>query len=323
MKDRFKIILSLVVAVAAVAAALSFGTRYYSPLEIWNVLTGPGDSIDFHILYNLRLSRIAMALVAGAALSVSGAVFQAILRNPLADPYIIGVSGGAALGASLAIVASLASQFIVLFAFLGSLLAVTLVFIISQRLKVGTASLLLAGISLGFIFYASVLLVFSMVRSEEVHKAMLWLMGDLTIARYELLSGVGIVTVAILMVTLFFHKHLNVISFGERFSRGLGVSTIHVRVIFWTGALLAALTVSLCGVIGFVGLIVPHLFRMIFGPDHLRLIPAAALGGGVFLVVSDMIGRSAAPPYEIPVGVVTAFFGGIFFLAFIVRKRSV
>ncbi len=322
MNFRYRILMTLLLALVAVAAALSIGSRVYSPGEIWDILTGPGDSIDFYILYNLRMSRIAMALIAGAALSVSGVMFQAILRNPLADPYVIGVSGGAALGASIAIVFSLSNGFVVAFAFLGSLLAVTLVFVISRRLRVGTASLLLAGISLGFIFYASVLLIFSWVRSEEVHKAMLWLMGDLTIARYEILTAAGIITAVILIFTLFFHKHLDVISFGERFSRGLGVSGLHVRIVFWTGALLAAITVSLCGVIGFVGLIVPHLFRMIFGPGHLRLIPAAALGGGIFLMVSDTIGRSAATPYEIPVGVVTAFFGGIFFLAFIIRRRS-
>ena len=180
----------------------------------------------------------------------------------------------------------------------------------------------MSGIALGFILSAAVLLIYALSRSDQIHRAMLWLMGDLSGARYDMLNLLGCVSLALVLAVMAYWKHLDVISMGDRFSRGLGVTDRDVRVLFWVASLLAALSVSLAGVIGFVGLIVPHMMRSVFGPGHLRLVPASAVCGGLFLLVSDTIGRSLVPPFEIPVGVITGFLGGAFFLVYMVRSRG-
>ena len=307
--------------IVLILIALMLGTTIITPEAMVNNW-GNGNSTDYNILANIRIPRILMSLVIGASLSISGMVFQALLRNSLADPYIIGVSSGGALGATIAIVLSLASAFIVGFAFTGSLFSVSAVYLISKRLKLGTTSLILSGVALGFIFSSAVLLIFAIAKSNDVHRAIMWLMGDLTIARYEILLEMTIVSFVLILIIVFYWKHLNVISFGDTFSKNLGVSKSSLKILFWAASLLAAVSVSLCGVIGFIGLIVPHVMRGIIGPDHKKLLPASAFGGAVFLMSADTIGRSIAPPYEIPVGIITGFCGGIFFLLFILRKRK-
>ncbi len=264
-----------------------------------------------------------MALIIGASLSVSGTMFQAILKNPLADPYIIGVSAGAALGATIATVLSLNYTFILVFAFMGSIFTVTFVYLIFKGLKLSSTSLILSGIAVSFILTSSVLLIFSMSKSEDVHKAIMWLMGDLSIGRYNMLPQMGLLSIAVIIVSSIFHKHLDIISFGESFSKNSGISVNNIRNIFWLASLLSAISVSLSGVIGFVGLIMPHIIRSTFGPDHLKLIPLAAMGGGLFLLISDTIGRSIAPPFEIPVGIITGFLGGIFFLIYMIKQKNI
>ncbi len=307
---------------AGVLAAFLFGSHTVGPAEIAGLFRGGPDTVTADILLKIRMPRIAMALLLGGSLAVSGTVFQALLRNPLADPYIIGVSGGAALGATFAIMLSLPQLFVMLAAFAGSLAAVTAVYVISRRILYGTTSLILAGVAMGFILSSAVLLAFALARSTQVHRAVMWLMGDLSIARYEWLVPAGIVALAVIAVIMLHHRHLDVISFGHRFSRNLGVTPGNLRALFWAASLLSALMVSLAGVIGFVGLIVPHVARSVFGARHLRLIPAAALGGGLFLLLSDTVARSVASPFEIPVGVMTGLFGGIFFLVFMTRRDA-
>jgi iron complex transport system permease protein len=137
-----------------------------------------------------------------------------------------------------------------------------------------------------------------------------------------MLYWLGSISLLLVIAVLFFHKHLDVISMGERFSKNLGLTDGNIRALFWIASLLAAISVSLAGVIGFVGLIIPHLMRNIFGPNHIRLIPAAAIGGSLFLLVSDAIGRSLVPPFEIPVGIITGFIGGTYFLVHMLRRES-
>ncbi|HOD14298.1 MAG TPA: iron ABC transporter permease [Spirochaetota bacterium] len=321
MKTYCKILLLLAAGLVLVAASLSLGTRFIPPWDLAGIITGEPGSVDYTILVKLRLPRVLLAIVIGGALAVSGTVFQAVLKNPLADPYIIGVSGGAALGATAAIVTGAAPGIVAAAAFAGSIAVITIVYLFSKRMRVGSSALILSGIALGFILSAAVLLIYALSRSDQIHRAMLWLMGDLSGARYDMLNLLGCVSLALILAVMAYWKHLDVISMGDRFSRGLGVTDRDVRVLFWAASLLAALSVSLAGVIGFVGLIVPHMMRSVFGPGHLRLVPASAVCGGLFLLVSDTIGRSLTPPFEIPVGVITGFLGGAFFLVFMVRGR--
>jgi iron complex transport system permease protein len=313
-------IIFLIISAALILFSLSMGTIFISPVEILTGLNGSGPAPENFIIVKMRLIRIILAITVGASLAVSGVMFQSLLKNPLADPFIIGVSSGAALGATAAIVLSMANIFIVLFSFIGGLVTITLIYFLSKRLKFGTSSMILAGIALSFIFSAAVLLLYSAAKAEHVHKAIMWLMGDLSIARYSILTEISIAAALLITLAIFYYKHLDIISFGDSFSRNLGVTEKNVAAIFWIASLLAALSVSLCGIVGFVGLIIPHVIRLFFGPAHLRLIPLSALGGALFLMTADTLARSAVPPYEIPAGIITNFFGGIFFLIFIFRK---
>lgn len=315
-------IIFIIISAALVIFSLSMGTIFISPAEIFAGITGTEPVPENFIIVKMRLIRIILAMTVGASLAVSGVMFQSLLKNPLADPFIIGVSSGAALGATAAIVLSMANIFIVLFSFIGGLVTITLIYFMSKRLKFGTSSMILAGIALSFIFSAAVLLLYSAAKAEHVHKAIMWLMGDLSIARYSILTEISIAAAILLILSMLYYKHLDIISFGHSFSKNLGVTERNVAAVFWIASLLAALSVSLCGVVGFVGLIIPHIIRLFFGPAHIRLIPLSALGGALFLMTADTFARSAVPPYEIPVGIITNFFGGIFFLIFIFHKRN-
>jgi iron complex transport system permease protein len=248
-------------------------------------------------------------------------MFQSLFRNPLSDPYTVGVSGGAALGASAAIVLGSSFALVAIFSFAGSLAAITLVYGLSRLRGLGSGGLILGGISLSFIFSSGVMLIFALARPEAVHKALMWLMGDLSLARYDALYRMGGVALLLLGGALLLHRHLDIISFGGDFARSLGVAPVDTRAVFWIGGLLAALSVALAGVIGFVGLIVPHSVRALVGPVHRRLLPTSAVAGALFLVICDTIGRTVAMPYEIPVGVITGFIGGIFFLVLLLGRR--
>ncbi len=314
--------LAFLVALGAVAIflALSSGSTYLAPADIARALAGDSGTAEYRILVHLRLPRVLMALVVGASLSVSGAMFQSLFRNPLSDPYTVGVSGGAALGASAAIVLDSSFALVAIFSFAGSLAAITLVYGLSRLRGLGSGGLILGGISLSFIFSSGVMLIFALARPEAVHKALMWLMGDLSLARYDALYRMGGVALLLLAGALLLHRHLDIISFGGDFARSLGVAPVDTRAVFWIGGLLAALSVALAGVIGFVGLIVPHSVRALVGPVHRRLLPTSAVAGALFLVICDTIGRTVAMPYEIPVGVITGFVGGIFFLVLLLGR---
>lgn len=320
MRLSLKTAALLALGVAILLLALCAGTSFIPPGKVLTILAGLDHSAERGIVMGLRFPRALMALVIGASLAVSGTLFQALLRNPLSDPYTIGVSAGAAFGSSVAVVAGASHTYVVLGAFAGSIAATALVYGLAKRLRLGSTALILGGISLGFILSSCVLLLFAMSRAEEVHKALLWLMGDLSIARYQLFGRVALLSLLLMAMGFFYSRHLNIISFGESFAKNLGVGQGAVNNVFWIASLLSAVAVSLGGVIGFVGLIVPHAMRAIVGPDHRALLAASALGGGLFLLLCDTLGRSLAPPFEIPVGIITGIAGGAFFLVLLVRR---
>lgn len=302
--------------------SLMTGEYFVSPSELLNVFTGNADDLISGIIMNLRLPRIGAAFLAGSALAVSGTVFQSVLKNPLADPYIVGVSGGAALGAAIGIVFTPNGLAPGLLAFAGGLAAVSFVEIFSRRYAYGSAALILTGISVSFVVSSAVMLLFCFAKSEDVHRALMWLMGDLSIARYDFLPYGFIVCLILFFIIIFHHRHCDIISLGSDFSRSSGVTVRNVRLLFWAASLLAAVSVAIVGVIGFVGLIVPHILRYIFGSGHLRLLPLSIVTGGMFLVCCDALGRSVISPYEIPVGVITGFCGGMFFLVYMLSGRG-
>jgi cobalamin transport system permease protein len=278
------------------------------------------------ILFELRLPRVVLAMLVGSALAVSGAVFQALFRNPMADPAIVGVSSGAALGAIVVIIlgggAALGGLGVSAAAFVGALVVAVLVYRLARiGPTVQVATLLLAGIAVAAVISAVISLVMAF-SGEEIRSIYFWLLGGLgargwqAVAVAAPLVGVGV------GLTTFFRADLNLLALGEERAAQLGLDVERFkRTAVATGALLAAAAVSAAGVIGFVGLMTPHLLRLVIGADHQRLVPAVILGGAAFLVLADLAARTVLSPEEIPVGAVTALLGGPFFLYLLRREK--
>ena len=281
---------------------------------------------DRVIVFQVRLPRIILAGIVGATLSVSGVVFQAIFRNPLADPYILGISSGSAVGAILAIISGAGLSFLSIPAasFCGALLTIMLVLGIARTgFRLQTNTLLLAGVIVGSFFSAIIMFLVSITQDERLHSIIFWLMGDLSLSKYsEIIIVTPFVIVGCLIIYLHAH-HLNLIVTGEETALQLGVEVERVkRLLLITASLITGVVVSVSGVIGFVGLIVPHMMRMVFGSDHRLLLPVSGLFGLSFLVVADTIARIVIAPVELPVGVITAIFGAPFFI-YLLRRKGV
>ena len=278
-------------------------------------------------IFRLRLARIELCVVAGAGLSVAGVIFQAILRNPLAEPYVLGVSSGAGLGASLAMVLGLVAAgawVLPATAFVGALTTILLVYALA-RTPNGTApvqTLLLSGVVVSAVLGSILMFVVSVAPSEKLHGIVWWLLGNLQVFDSGLLRIVSAVIVAGLAVSALWARDLNLMALGEEPAAHLGVDVEWTKKLFFLlASLMTGATVAACGLIGFVGLIVPHTVRLVAGPEHRRLVVASALAGAVFLVLADSVARTIMAPREVPIGVITAMLGGPFFLA-LLRKRK-
>jgi iron complex transport system permease protein len=332
---RTLVVLAVALA-AAVLIAVAVGAVWISPGTTLRILgdqlgiTGLADGVDRSaevILLQLRLPRVVLAVLVGAALGVSGMLFQGLFRNPLADPAVIGVSSGAALGAIVVIVlggASLAGGLIVSgAAFAGALSTTLLVYGIARvGPTVQVTTLLLAGIAVAATISALMSLVMSF-SGEQIRSIYFWLLGGLGARGWSAVAVVVPFVIAGAGVTLLLARDMNLVSLGEERAAQLGVEVPSFkRRSIAAGALLAAAAVSVAGVIGFVGLMTPHLLRLVVGPDHRRLLPAVLLGGPLFVVLADLAARIALAPEELPLGAVTALVGAPFFLWLLRRERG-
>ena len=324
-KLAFRVITAFTLLAALMALCSLIGTE---KIDLENVFSGSENGInpDYEIFVHVRLPRIILAGIIGAALACSGLIFQSLLRNPLADPYILGISSGAGLGAIIAIVAGVNLTIfghspVAVFAFIGALSTVWLVWFIGKLTgRMHVTGLLLAGVVVNAFFSAMIMFITSIAKSDKVFSTIFWLMGNLSEQSFLVLwlSG-GFVTAGIICL-FFISAELNAISFGDIDARSMGVNTSRVRTIaFAVAAVITAIAVSLSGLIGFVGLIIPHAVRLIFGPDHRQLIPLSAISAAGFLVAADTVARIIVAPAQLPVGVVTAIIGGPFFLVLLVR----
>lgn len=318
-------ILSLLL-VASSVFALSIGTTDVSLSDFFNVLSGRSEedeSVIRIILFEIRLPRILLALIVGAGLSLAGATFQALLRNPLAEPYILGISSGGTLGAVLSITLGLGLTQLTtpLFAFLGSGIVMILVYFLGHRRGfIDPNTLLLSGVMIGAFFNAIILLLLS-VFHHEIRAAFMWLLGNLSNANFSSLIIIGPLVILSSIPLLFFARSFNAIATGDEMAMHLGVDVTRARRIsYFLASVITGLAVSVSGIIGFVGLIVPHACRLLFGPDNRLLLPASVLVGGTFLVLSDLIARTILSPAEIPVGVVTAVIGAPVFI-YLLKKN--
>lgn len=321
---------ALGVAVLALAVAgLFVGSAPVSARAVWSVLTGRGGApVDVLVVLSLRLPRIAAALLAGGALAVAGVGFQGLTRNPLAEPSILGVSSGAAFGVVAAqvfgwrpgIVESLG---LTAFAFAGAFLAGTAVYAVAASaggLPVHT--LVLAGVIVGIFFSAAITVLISVIDFDRLGGVIHWLLGNLAPLPTPALALFTVVAAAGFWLVLGQSRQLNLLALGEEAATQLGVDAERAkRRIFAGAALLTASVVAFVGPIGFVGLIVPHALRMLLGPDNRVLVPAAFLGGGLFLLAADTLARNVVAPAELSVGVITSFCGAPFFI-YLLRARA-
>jgi len=277
-----------------------------------------------YIVY-LRLSRILMAVLAGSGLAVSGVALQAILRNSLAEPYILGTSSGAGLGAVLAIVIGIGNTGLPVAAFLSAILTIILVYNLArQGNKVPTQSLILSGVIVNIALSAIIVFLISMSSNEALHGMMWWLWGNLQVYDFKLLFMVSIVVPLGIIAIYILAQDLNAISIGEEEAMHLGIKTDTVKKIsFFITSMITASLVSICGIIGFVGLIIPHMMRFVVGPNHKVLIPATCLAAAIFMIICDMFSRTLLSPLEIPIGVITALIGAPTFIILLKRSQRI
>ena len=279
------------------------------------------------ILFQIRLPRTLLALLVGMALSLAGASFQALLRNPLADPHLLGVSAGGALGVVVGsgFLMSGALVFsIPVLSLLGSLLAVVIVYRFSLRKgALSLYTLLLIGVVLNSLFISMIVFLQSLFRSDELMTVLFWLLGNLSFTNYKRLVIVSVVLLFGAGLLLLQARRLNLLSVGESTAHSLGVPVERTkRIVFFLAALLTGVAVSVSGIVGFIGLVVPHLARLLFGSDYRKLLPACALLGGTVLVLSDSLARIVIVPEELPVGVITSFLGAPFFIYLLKRREA-
>lgn len=307
-------------SLASVLLASAAGSVDLGPTEWWAALNQP-DSADGELLWRLRLPRAAAAWAVGAMLSVSGCLMQVLLRNPLADPYILGVSGGAAFFVLLGITLGLAAGLLPLLALAGALVSILLVFGLARGSGPWSGTrLLLTGIVTAAGWAALISLLLALGSDGSIRGMLFWLMGDLSYV--EIGPWPVAALTLVFVVSLGLSRSLNVLSMGETTAMLLGEPVQRLLwLVYLLASLLTATAVSIAGSIGFVGLIVPHLMRLVVGSDHRILLPAAALFGGVFLVLSDTLARTVLAPRQLPVGVITALLGVPLFLLLLNRAR--
>ncbi|MCK5148115.1 iron ABC transporter permease [bacterium] len=283
-------------------------------------------SVEHEILFRIRLPRIVLAIAAGGALSVSGVLLQGLFRNPLVAPYTLGISGGAALGVALAIVLGLANTFafsLPIAGFTGALCVMGIIYGLNaaRRIK-DVQGMLLIGVMISFMATSLFMLVMAMSRSEDLHGIVFWIMGSLDEPDIRLVYGLAVVSLIGLGAAYLFIRELNAMALGEQDAHHLGIDVHKARKrLFLLASILTGITVAVTGVIGFVGLVVPHFVRLFFGSDHRYVLAGAYMGGAVFLLACDALARTIISPLEMPIGVITGLVGGALFISALARKR--
>ena len=318
--------LALLAAVfAAGVVSVGLGSTWVAPDDVLRGLFGRGDFVV--IVQQVRLPRVLLAGVVGGALAVAGVVFQALLRNALADPFILGISGGAGLGAVIAMsfgghitVIGLAGMPV--FAFLGAMAAISLVYVFSRAGGgVNLHAMLLAGVVVNSICASAIMALTVTLSQEQLQRVTFWMMGHLSSVEISFVLRLSIYVGFGLLIVLILARDLNQMSMGETQAAILGTNVELTKLLAFLGAsLITGGAVAASGLIGFVGLMVPHAMRFLVGPDHRMLIPTSVLGGAAFLMIADAIARTVAAPTELPVGVITALIGGPAFLVLLMRK---
>jgi len=318
----------LALLVLSLFLSIRFGSVPIETGEWFDALLGRGSEQTRDIILELRAPRAVMALLVGGGLAVSGAAFQALLRNPLAEPYILGVSGGAATAVVAALgfgLAGIGSWLLPTFAFVGALVAILAVLAISTAggTRMDVRVLLLAGVVIGVFFSACISLILALSEASTIQSAIVWIMGSVAGAEWHTVGLVAAYSIPGVLVLLGMSRALNLLALGEESAAYLGADVERTkRIAYGVASLITAAGVAFTGVIGFVGLVVPHAIRLMVGADYRTLLPLCFGMGGVFLLLSDLLARTVLAPTEIPIGVVTAFLGVPLFLILLRRSLS-
>ncbi len=323
----FVLLASLVVV--ALGVGVIVGAVRIPLSEVLSTLVGRGDATSSHylIISQIRLPRVLLGLLVGCALALSGGTMQGLFRNPLASPYVLGVASGASTGAAAVILLNLRGIFFLpLGAFIGGALVVVIVYCLAQgrRGRAGVYTLILAGVAVGALFSAvTSFIIYLSSGSERATDVIFWIMGGLGRANWPSLWVLAPIVLVCTLVILSLSRDLNALAMGEEGAFHLGIDPEKSkRLLLGVATLLTASAVAFSGTIGFVGLIIPHIMRLIMGPDHRFLLPATALAGATFLVWADAAARVVVSPAELPVGIITAFFGAPFFLYLLKTKGA-
>jgi iron complex transport system permease protein len=329
-KIRYKSLFAIILLLGAAGFIASFflGSSGVSMKEFLALLQGQATNAQETIFLNLRLPRALLAYTVGGALAVAGCSLQGIFKNPMADPFVLGISSGAALGATIAMAAGfgLTAAGIggtTIFAFIFALITIFAVYSMSRiRGKVSTFSLLLSGIALSSLLSA-IIYIIMLINRDKMEHIIMWNMGSLSSATWEKFLITLPVIIVCSVLLMFYAKPMNILLHGDEVSQSLGVDSHKVRrnMIVLT-SLLAAAAVSVSGIIGFVGLMIPHLLRLVIGPDNKKLMPLSFFAGGAYLLIADTIAKMIVPSTEIPVGIITAIFGVPFFIYLLRRGRK-
>ncbi len=324
MKNAFKYMIAFIIFALALFVPLFIGEGHYSPISLFT----SGHPLADEILLNIRLPRILFAFLVGASLSLVGSVFQVLLRNELATPYTLGISSGGALGAVIAIKTGLVVYVLgfsttVVFSIAGSLLTVGLIFFIArERYEISTFTLLLAGVTIGLFFSAMILFIHYLADFTETYRMIRWLMGALDVVGWHYPLAVVAIFVPVFVYLFLNASAFNLMLSGSELAKARGVEVRRLQKwSFIASSVLVGTCVSMAGPIGFIGLIVPHVARLLFGPDHRKLFLFVIFIGGVFLVWADTVARTIIAPAELPVGIITSLIGGPFFIYLLVKNK--
>lgn len=323
--SNFAIPILIVSLVGVLLLSLSIG-EISIPFWEWEKILQDPDSMEYGILTYIRLPRALLGLAVGGALSLAGVVLQGIYRNPLVEPYTLGISGGASLGVTFAIVSGLHAVtilFLPLAGFIGALLTIFLVYTLSlQRGYLSITRMLLIGVMISFISSSLMMFLMSVTDVENIHGIVFWIMGSLNESNTMLWISMLILSILSLGITYLFTTPLNALRLGEEKAMHLGINAnTTIRILFITTSLLTGACIAVAGVIGFVGLVIPHIVRLWVGTDYRKLLLTSYLAGSVFLILSDVVARMIIAPNELPIGVITGIIGGAAFILILVKSK--
>ena len=316
----FLIILLIILGVSIILS-LTVGELKIPVSKLFSILNSQENTLEYTILTKLRIPRAILGLSVGGALSLSGLILQGVYRNPLVEPYTLGISGGATIGITVVIIKNFSTRLnglmLPIAGFTGALGTILMVYFLSIRKgKININSMLLIGVMVSFVSSSVMMLLMSLTTSDNLHGIIFWIMGSLEEPDSFLINIMFYTSVAALLLTYLFVQPLNALRLGEEKARNLGINTdLSIRILFVISSLLTGIAVSVAGVIGFVGLIIPHIIRYIIGPDYRILIFSSYIGGAAFMLLCDIIARNIIAPNELPIGVITGIAGGTIFIA--------